>query len=194
MDEATLLETTARLGGTLADPIKTTNVQNQRCMTTWVVMRAKTAMVERYPAARCDVAIARPDPVPVAGDADADRVELAVAGLRRGIAEHVLVVQLLGDARGRRVEVRGRADDFRPPAALARDLVQRVDVDALGDRLRLRRVDRDGIDEGVGADQRRTQSVQRHVAGRVGAVGDEDEGGALARAVLDEGHRGRIAS
>jgi tellurite methyltransferase len=37
VDEATLLETTARLGGTLADPIKTTNVQNQRCMTTWVI-------------------------------------------------------------------------------------------------------------------------------------------------------------
>jgi tellurite methyltransferase len=37
VDEALLLETTDRLGGTLADPIKTTNVQNQRCMTTWVV-------------------------------------------------------------------------------------------------------------------------------------------------------------
>jgi tellurite methyltransferase len=37
VDEATLLDTTARLGGSLADPIKTTNVQNQRCMTTWVV-------------------------------------------------------------------------------------------------------------------------------------------------------------
>ena len=37
VDEATLLETTARLGAALVDPIKTTNVQNQRCMTTWVV-------------------------------------------------------------------------------------------------------------------------------------------------------------
>ena len=37
VDEPTLLETTAALGGTLADPIKTTNVQNLRCMTTWVV-------------------------------------------------------------------------------------------------------------------------------------------------------------
>lgn len=37
VDEATLHETTARLGGRLADPIKTTNVQNQRCMTTWVI-------------------------------------------------------------------------------------------------------------------------------------------------------------
>jgi len=39
VDEALLLETTARLGGTLVDPIKTTNVQQQRCMTTWVMMR-----------------------------------------------------------------------------------------------------------------------------------------------------------
>ena len=39
VDEVTLLETTARLGGTLADPIKTTNVQNLRCMTTWVIQK-----------------------------------------------------------------------------------------------------------------------------------------------------------
>jgi len=37
VDERTLLETTAALGGTLIDPIKTTNVQNLRCMTTWVL-------------------------------------------------------------------------------------------------------------------------------------------------------------
>ena len=37
VDEATLLALTRTLGGTLADPIKTTNVQNMRCMTTWVV-------------------------------------------------------------------------------------------------------------------------------------------------------------
>jgi hypothetical protein len=44
VDEALLLETTARLEATLVDPIKTTNVQQQRCMTTWVmekpIMRA----------------------------------------------------------------------------------------------------------------------------------------------------------
>ena len=39
VDEALLLETTARLQGTLADPLKTTNVQQQRCMTTWVVRK-----------------------------------------------------------------------------------------------------------------------------------------------------------
>ncbi|HYT76093.1 MAG TPA: class I SAM-dependent methyltransferase [Vicinamibacterales bacterium] len=39
VDEGLLLDTTARLGGTLLDPIKTTNVQNQRAMTTWVVQR-----------------------------------------------------------------------------------------------------------------------------------------------------------
>ena len=39
VDEATLLSTTERLGGRLADPIKTTNVQRQRCMTTWCVRK-----------------------------------------------------------------------------------------------------------------------------------------------------------
>jgi SAM-dependent methyltransferase len=37
VDQSTLLEWTSRLGGTLADPLKTTNVQNMRCMTTWVM-------------------------------------------------------------------------------------------------------------------------------------------------------------
>jgi SAM-dependent methyltransferase len=37
VDEPTLLAWTSRLGATLADPIKTTNVQNARCMTTWVM-------------------------------------------------------------------------------------------------------------------------------------------------------------
>lgn len=38
--EARLLELTAQLGGTLIDPIKTTIVQNQRSMTTWVMRKA----------------------------------------------------------------------------------------------------------------------------------------------------------
>ena len=37
VDERTLLDWTSKLGGTLADPLKTTNVQNVRSMTTWVV-------------------------------------------------------------------------------------------------------------------------------------------------------------
>lgn len=37
VDERTLLAWTSTLGGTLLDPLKTTNVQNLRCMTTWVV-------------------------------------------------------------------------------------------------------------------------------------------------------------
>ena len=41
VDEQLLLDTTYRLGATLADPIKTTNVQNQRCMTTWVIEKPK---------------------------------------------------------------------------------------------------------------------------------------------------------
>ena len=39
VDEAFLVETTARLGGVLIDPIKTTVVQDLRCMTTWVVRK-----------------------------------------------------------------------------------------------------------------------------------------------------------
>ena len=39
VDERLLLDTTTRLGGTLLDPIKTTVVQDQRAMTTWVVQR-----------------------------------------------------------------------------------------------------------------------------------------------------------
>jgi SAM-dependent methyltransferase len=39
VDEAMLLGWTGRLGGRLADPIKTTNVQQQRCMTTWCVIK-----------------------------------------------------------------------------------------------------------------------------------------------------------
>ena len=39
VDEARLMAVTARLGGTLLDPLKTTIVQDQRCMTTWVVKK-----------------------------------------------------------------------------------------------------------------------------------------------------------
>jgi SAM-dependent methyltransferase len=40
VDEAMLVELTQKLGGMLLDPLKTTIVQNQRCMTTWVVRKA----------------------------------------------------------------------------------------------------------------------------------------------------------
>lgn len=39
VDEPMLLELTRDLGGELLDPLKTTVVQDQRCMTTWVVRR-----------------------------------------------------------------------------------------------------------------------------------------------------------
>ena len=39
VDEAKLMATTWRLGGRLLDPLKTTIVQDQRCMTTWVLAR-----------------------------------------------------------------------------------------------------------------------------------------------------------
>jgi tellurite methyltransferase len=40
VDEALLHEWTTRLGGRLLDPIKTTNVQNQRAMTTWCLHKS----------------------------------------------------------------------------------------------------------------------------------------------------------
>jgi SAM-dependent methyltransferase len=39
VDEPILMDLTARLRGRLMDPLKTTIVQNQRCMTTWVVRK-----------------------------------------------------------------------------------------------------------------------------------------------------------
>ena len=39
VDEQLLLQLTEELGAELLDPIKTTNVQNLRCMTTWVMRR-----------------------------------------------------------------------------------------------------------------------------------------------------------
>ena len=38
-DEAQLMATTDLLGGELLDPLKTTVVQHQRCMTTWVIRK-----------------------------------------------------------------------------------------------------------------------------------------------------------
>ena len=40
VDEALLLDLTERLRGELIDPLKTTIVQDQRCMTTWVLRKA----------------------------------------------------------------------------------------------------------------------------------------------------------
>ena len=42
VDERMLLEWASRLGARLIDPIKTTNVQQQRCMTTWVLVKGGT--------------------------------------------------------------------------------------------------------------------------------------------------------
>jgi len=39
VDEGRLLALTSRLGATLLDPLKTTVVQDARCMTTWVIAR-----------------------------------------------------------------------------------------------------------------------------------------------------------
>jgi SAM-dependent methyltransferase len=39
VDEALLTHLTQELGGQMVDPLKTTVVQNQRCMTTWIVRK-----------------------------------------------------------------------------------------------------------------------------------------------------------
>ena len=39
VDEELLMDLTSKWGGRLADPLKTTLVQNQRSMTTWVVRK-----------------------------------------------------------------------------------------------------------------------------------------------------------
>jgi hypothetical protein len=39
VDEPLLMALTRTLGGELLDPLKTSIVQNQRCMTTWVVRK-----------------------------------------------------------------------------------------------------------------------------------------------------------
>jgi tellurite methyltransferase len=39
VDEDLLIKTTENLGGNFLEPIKTTNVQNMRCMTTWILYK-----------------------------------------------------------------------------------------------------------------------------------------------------------
>jgi hypothetical protein len=41
VDEPMLLELTEELNGVMADPLKTTIVQDYRCMTTWVVRKRR---------------------------------------------------------------------------------------------------------------------------------------------------------
>lgn len=41
VNEETLLKYTTELGGELFEPIKTTNVQNLRCMTTWCLIKSR---------------------------------------------------------------------------------------------------------------------------------------------------------
>jgi SAM-dependent methyltransferase len=41
VDEAMLLDLTAQMGATLVDPLKTTIVQDHRCMTTWVLRKRR---------------------------------------------------------------------------------------------------------------------------------------------------------
>ena len=52
VDQRMLTAWTARAGGRLADPIKTTNVQDQRCMTTWCMFKPDVSAAAPRPAAR----------------------------------------------------------------------------------------------------------------------------------------------
>ena len=52
VDEALLMGLTDRLGGRLLDPLKTTVVQDQRCMTTWVVRKEGRPDAPRRPDTR----------------------------------------------------------------------------------------------------------------------------------------------
>jgi SAM-dependent methyltransferase len=45
LDEEMLLELTSQMGATLVDPLKTTIVQDQRCMTTWVLRKSSQAAI-----------------------------------------------------------------------------------------------------------------------------------------------------
>src|SRR5260221_8241794 len=141
--------------------------------TIWLTPSMLAALAAR---GRGDVAGARPHPVVRAGDVHAQAVELAVSRVRRRVAEHVLAVELLGDSRRRLVELRRVLDDLGPPAALGGDLAQRRRVDPRVDWPAFRPVDRDRIDEGVAAPQRRPHLAQRRRARGVGAVRDHQEG------------------
>ncbi len=44
VDEALLLELTTQLSGEWVEPLKTTNVQNLRCMTTWVIRKQSSRL------------------------------------------------------------------------------------------------------------------------------------------------------
>ena len=49
VDLEALIAATDRLGGELLDPIKTTNVQGRRCMTTWVVRKGGGPVTDSLP-------------------------------------------------------------------------------------------------------------------------------------------------
>jgi len=53
VDEALLMQWTDRLGGRLLDPLKTTVVQDQRSMTTWVVRKRRPDVPGRAVVRRC---------------------------------------------------------------------------------------------------------------------------------------------
>src|SRR4029450_8129403 len=113
-------------------------------------------------------------------DAHANRAVLAVGWCRRRVANQVLMIQLLGDPLGRRAKLAVAGDDLGVAAALIRQIVERVGVDA-----RRRQagwsVDGNGVEEHVAADELLLQGRNGDVARRVRTVGDDEQCGARMR-------------
>src|SRR5205823_3788878 len=79
----------------------------------------------------CYIPSACANAVVVVSDLDADRMPAAV--LRAGglVAEVILLAQLVGDARGGRIQIARIADDLGTTAAVVGHVAQRLDVDAI---------------------------------------------------------------
>ena len=99
-------------------------------------------------------------------------VEFVVGRVRHREGERVLMIQLVGDARGRRCELGGVLHDLGVAAGVVGDVAQRIRVDAAAERARIVAIDGHRIEERVGPQQLRTQHAQVDVAGGVGAVGN----------------------
>ena len=107
-------------------------------------------------------------------------MKLAVAAVRRRVAEHVLVVQLVGNPPGRADQIVQASRHLRASAAVVGNLAKGSRIDVRVDGARLRRVDRDRVGERVAADQSRADVAQRRGTRRVGTVRDQQNRRPLA--------------
>src|SRR6267142_3922316 len=79
----------------------------------------------------CYISPAGAHAVVAVADFDADGVPAAVFLPAGRIANVVLLAQLVGDVRRRRIEIARVADDLGPPAAVVGHIAQRRDVHAI---------------------------------------------------------------